>query len=45
MEKSDCVHEDKQYPSGSELCIETQCMQCDNGEWGLSEFDEIGYGY
>ena len=45
MAKSDCVHKDERYPSGTELCIENRCMQCDSGEWAPSEFDEIGYGY
>lgn len=44
MEQADCVYDDKQYPNGSELCLEGQCMQCDNGEWGTSEF-EVGYRY
>ena len=44
MDKNDCLFEDKQYPSGSELCVENGCMQCDDGQWKTSEF-EVGYRY
>jgi hypothetical protein len=44
MEKNDCVFEDKRYPNGSELCMGNECIQCDDGQWQVSEF-EVGYRY
>lgn len=43
MEQTDCVYDDKQYPSGSEVCFEDLCIRCDSGEWVTSESD-LGYG-
>ncbi len=38
------MFEDKQYSNGSELCVESDCIRCEEGEWKTSEFD-IGCRY
>ena len=44
MEREDCVFENKPYADGSELCVENECIQCDDGQWRVSVF-EVGYRY